>query len=279
MNEPKMLSPGDQRTRRNIMKMGAIVTSAIVANLTMTRTAAAGNNQGGNGQGQNGNGQGQNGQGGGHCLLKGTRIRTAHGDRKIEDLAIGDLVPTMFGGLRPIQWIARYPYRKGNPSKPWAKSALPVRIARSALGPNVPHDDLYLASWHSVLIDGVLVPAGSLINATLDEAGEYDELEYFHVKLESHDVIYAEGAPVETLLCVDERAVNFAEYFRICGAPKTAETRCAPLVCCDGGRGELMSRFRSAISPWFDRREQIDVIRDRLEERGIISSRQPERSL
>ena len=129
----------------------------------------------------------------------------------------------MFGGLRPIQWIARYPYRKGNPSKPWAKSALPVRIARSALGPNVPHDDLYLTSWHSVLIDGVLVPAGSLINATLDEAGEYDELEYFHVKLESHDVIYAEGAPVETLLHVDERAVNFAEYFRICGAPKTAE--------------------------------------------------------
>ena len=275
MNEPKMLSPGDQRTRRNIMKMGAIVTSAIVANLTMTRTAAAGNNQGGNGQGQNG-------QGGGHCLLKGTKIRTAHGDRKIEDLAIGDLVPTMFGGLRPIQWIARYPYRKGDPSKPWAKSALPVRIARSALGPNVPRDDLYLTSWHSVLIDGVLAPAGSLINATtikLDEAGEYDELEYFHVKLESHDVIYAEGAPVETLLRVDERAVNFAEYFRIWGAPKTAETRCAPLVCCDGGRGELMSRFRSAISPWFDRREQIDVIRDRLEERGIISSRQPERSL
>ena len=100
----------------------------------------------------------------------------------------------MFGGLRPIQWIARYRYRKGNPSKPWAKSALPVRIARSALGPNVPHDDLYLTSWHSVLIDGVLVPAGSLINATLDEAGEYDELEYFHLKLESHDVIYAEGA-------------------------------------------------------------------------------------
>lgn len=99
MNEPKMLSPGDQRTRRNIMKMGAIVTSAIVANLTMTKTGAA--DPGGNGHGHD--------QGGGHCLLKGTRIRTAHGDRKIEDLAIGDLVPTMFCGLRPIQWIARYP--------------------------------------------------------------------------------------------------------------------------------------------------------------------------
>jgi len=287
MNEPRILSSKEQRTRRNIMKMGAIVTSAIVANLTMTRTGAAGQNgngQGGNGQGgngQGGNGQGGNGQGGGQCLLRGTRIRTADGDRKIEDLAIGDLVPTMFGGLRPIQWIARYPYRKADPSKPWAKSALPVRVARSALGPDVPHDDLYLTSWHSVLIDGVLVPARGLINGMtikLYEAGEYDELEYLHVKLESHDVIYAEGAPVETLLSVDERAVNFAEYFRIYGAPKTEEIRCAPLVWCDGGRSELKSRFRSAISPWFDRREQIDVIRDRLEERGIISSRQFERS-
>ena len=168
MSDLQNLSVKAQRSRRNIVKMGAIVTSAIVANL-MTRTGAAAQNQGGNGQGgngqggngQGGNGQGGNGQGGGHCLLKGTRIRTADGDRKIEDLAIGDLVPTMFGGLRPIQWIARYPYRKDDPSKPWAKSALPVRIARSALDPDVPHDDLYLTSWHSVLIDGVLVPAGA----------------------------------------------------------------------------------------------------------------------
>ena len=62
---------------------------------------------------------------------------------------------------------------------------------------------------------------------------------------------------------MDERAVNFAEYFRICGAPKTAETRCAPLVAAMVA-WQLMSRFRSAISPWFDHREQIDVIRDRL---------------
>ena len=36
-----------------------------------------------------------------------------------------------------------------------------------------------------------------LINGTTVtryEAREYDELEYFHIKLESHDVVYAEGA-------------------------------------------------------------------------------------
>ena len=139
----------------------------------------------------------------------------------------------MFGGLRPVQWIGRYPIKKSDPSKPWVKDALPVRIARSALAPNVPHADLYVTAAHSLLIDGVLVPAEVLINGTTItryEAREYDELEFFHIKLESHDVIYAEGAPAETLLNVEESAVNFAEYLRRYGTPTTEEARCAPLV-------------------------------------------------
>jgi Hint domain len=101
------------------------------------------------------------------------------------------------------------------------------------------------------------------------DARGHDALEFFHIKLETHDVIYAEGAPVETLLNVDERAVNFADYYRRYGPPST-EARCAPVVCI-GGRGELKSRFRSAISPWLDRREPADTVRDRLEEGGIAA--------
>ena len=201
--------------------------------------------------------------------MRGTTIRTADGDCKIEDLAIGDLLPTMFGGTRPIQWIGRYPIKKSDPTKPWVKDAMPVRIARSALAPGVPHADLYVTAAHAVFFDGVLVPAEVLINGTTItrfDASELDELEYFHLKIESHDVIYAEGVPVETLLNVEESAVNFAEYFRKYGLPKTEEVRCAPLVQV-GGRAELKSRLRSAISPWYDRREQVDVVRDLLEER------------
>ena len=131
----------------------------------------------------------------------------------------------MFGGPRPVQWIGRYPYKKSDPSKPWVRERAPGSHRRSALAPNVPHADLYVTAAHSLLIDGVLAPAELLINGTTItryEASEYDELEYFHVKLESHDVIYAEGAPAETLLNVDESAVNFAEYFRLYG---TADER------------------------------------------------------
>jgi Hint domain len=268
---------GMQRTRRNIMKMGAI---AVPATLATVHSASA---SGGGlcaifpipflcpppGKGNGGGG------GKGNCFLKGTKILTAEGERKIEDLALGDLLPTMFGGLRPVQWIGRYPIKKSDPSKPWVKDALPIRIARSALGPELPHADLYVTGYHSLLIDGVLAPAATLINGTTivrDEEREYDELEYFHVKLESHDVIYAEGVLAETLLEVTESAVNFADYLRQYGTPATDEARCAPYVYAFGGRDELKSRFRSALSPWIDLRNEADKFRDRIEEREVMIS-------
>jgi len=191
------------------------------------------------------------------------------------------LLPTHFGGVRPIRWIARYPLKKSDPSKPWVKDVRPVRIARSALATGVPLADLYVTGEHALFIDGLLIPVGNLINGTTitrHEAREYDELEYFNINFDGHDVIYAEGTPVETLRDVDESAVNFAEYYRKYGIPRTEEPRCAPWVSYGGNRGELKSRFRSAISPWLDRRQPIDVIRDRLEEGEAAFSRQLEPS-
>ena len=277
-NELENLNSGMQRTRRNVMKIGAILVPATLARVSPAAAGGqGGNGQGGNGQG--GNGQGGNGQGGSSCFLKGTNIKTADGERRIEDLAIGDLLPTVFGGLRPVQWIGRYPFRKSDPSKPWVKDAVPVRIARSALAPNVPEKDLLVTSGHALFLNGLLIQVENLINgATIAryEARQYDELEYFNIKLDGHDVIYAEGAPVETMLSVDEAAANFAGYCRLYGAPDPDASRCAPLVTYGGGRGEFKSRIRSAISPWLDRREPIDAIRDRLEERAVALSRQPD---
>ena len=262
MDEQRVLSATEKRTRRNMIKMGAILGSAgAAAVLTKVHPARAKDKDKAN------------------CLLPGTNILTATGERKVEDLAVGDLLPTVFAGIRPIQWIGLYPIKKSDPSRPWVEEALPVRVARSGLASDVPHADLYVTGWHALLVDGLLVPACCLINGTTirrHEALDADELEFFHIKFESHDAIYAEGAPVETLLSVDERAVNFAEYFRLYGVPETEETPCAPRVSYGGRRGELKSRIRSAISPWFDRREPIDMIRDRLEERGIALSRQSE---
>ena len=261
---------GIQRSRRNLIKIGALAGPAIFSILTSPRLAAA--QTSGNGQGGNGNGQGGNGQGG-QCFLKGTNIRTTEGDRKIEDLSRGDLLPTVFGGICPIQWIGRYSLKKTDPTEAWDERMLPVRVARSALGPDVPFADLYVTKMHALLIDGVLVTAGSLINGTtlaVYDPHELDELEFFHIKLERHNVIYAERAPCETMINVKESAVNFAEYVRDYGHSTVQDAACAPLLNCQDWLGEeIRSRFRSAISPWIDRRQKLDIIRDEVEERGI----------
>ncbi len=144
MDEQRILSATEQRTRRNMIKMGikmgAILGSAgaaaVLTKVNPSRAACAT-------------------VVGCSCLLRGTNIQTASGERKVEDLAVGDLLPTVFGGVRPIQWIGRYSVKKSDPSRPWVEEALPVRVARSALAPDVPHADLYVTGWHALLVDGL----------------------------------------------------------------------------------------------------------------------------
>jgi hypothetical protein len=253
-----------RRTRRNLMAMAAIAGTALLAR-TKRASADPDDNNGPDGDNDDDDKR--------QCFLRGTHIRTASGWRKVEELAIGDLVPTLFGGVQPIQWIGSYRYGKSEAGKPWLKSVRPVRIARSALAPDVPRTDLFLTQAHGIYVDGALVEVGSLINGStiaLYPAEEFDELEFFHVKLKAHDVIEAEGASCETLLEVDEHVSNFADYFRRYGASADEGLPCLPVLSYGGsGRRQIQSRFRSAISPWLDRRQEIDVIRDRLEERAL----------
>jgi Hint domain len=265
---------GVQRSRRNLMRIGAIAGAALIAKVKTAGAEDFDRDRDWDWWRDKDRHWHER-----QCFLKGTMVRTAEGDRKIENLAVGDLLPTVFGGTRAIQWIGRYQYRRSDPAKGWVRSILPIRIARSALGPDVPHADLYVTETHGLLIDGVLVQAGNLVNDTTItryDARDLDELEFFHIKLERHDVIYAEGAPTETLLEVDESAANFAEYLRQYGPVTTKETPCAPLLRYEYRRGEIKSCFRSAISPWIDRRQPVDIIRDKLDARGIALLRQSE---
>lgn len=203
------------------------------------------------------------------CFLKGTMISTTNGECAVEDLVIGDLLPTEFGGIQAVKWIGHYRYTKSNPDKNWPTLVRPVRIAASALALNVPTIDLYVSQGHCLLIDNVLVPAGSLVNdrsICLVDPIDQQELTYFHIKLEGHEVVYAAGAPCETLLNVDETAQNFAEYFRRYGEPDADERSCAPRMC-QGAKGEIGSRLRSALSPWMGP-TKIDSIRHSVEIRA-----------
>lgn len=129
-----------------------------------------------------------------------------------------------------------------------------MRIARSALDDNVPDADLYVTASHALLIDGVLVPAGDLAIGTtiaLDDAASLDRLDYFHIELDRHDVLDAEGLPCESLL--GRGAIGVTSRDPAVDRPQP-QARCLPMLSFDGHRNEVKSRLRSALSIVADRR-------------------------
>jgi hypothetical protein len=147
------------------------------------------------------------------CFCAGALILTDRGKVAVEDLKIGDLVITTEGDARPISWIGRRTVAKrfGDPSRFW-----PVRIKAGALDENVPDRDLLISPDHAVLVDGVLINAGALVNGTsvLRETDVAETFVYYHVELDDHALLLVENAPAETFLdTVDRMAFdNWAEH-------------------------------------------------------------------
>ncbi|MFM9861335.1 Hint domain-containing protein [Pseudoxanthobacter sp. M-2] len=160
------------------------------------------------------------------CFLAGTAIACPGGDRPIEDLAVGDLVLTADGGVRPVRFVGRQTFATlfADPRR-----TRPIRIAAGALGEGLPLRDLCVSPDHALLVDGVLVQAGALVNGTtiapmLDLPERFT---YFHVELADHALILAEGVPAETFVnnVTRRRFDNYADYVALYGegTPTIAE--------------------------------------------------------
>ena len=77
--------------------------------------------------------------------------------------------------------------------------ATPVIVRKGALADNVPHHDLRVTKGHSLYIDGVLIPVEELINhRSIHWDDRAQEAEIYHIELETHDVLIANGAPAES---------------------------------------------------------------------------------
>ena len=178
------------------------------------------------------------------CYRRGTRLLTAAGEVAVEALRIGDALVTASGGLRPIRWIGQRSYDgrfvAGN------RGVLPIRIRAGALGDGVPRRDLDVSPLHAMLLDGLLVPAEHMVNgASIVRLGAVDTLTYFHVELDGHDVVIAEGAPSESFIDHDSRLMfqNAAEFLLLHPMPP-AMADCAPRV----EDGEGLARIRRRIA-------------------------------
>jgi len=179
------------------------------------------------------------------CYCRGTRILTDRGEVLVEQLAVGDRVVTLAGEAKPIKWIGHRTYDGRFIAGDRAR--LPVCVTAGALGDGIPSRDLWLSPEHALYIDGVLVGARSLVNGTtIVQAAAVDEVQYFHVELEAHDIIIAEGAAAESYIECDNRAMfhNAGEFAMLYPQEAARQKFCAPRV----EDGEALAGIRAAIA-------------------------------
>ncbi len=133
------------------------------------------------------------------CFTRGAKVATPEGEKLIEDLASGDLVMTRDNGAQPIRWIgssklssemlAQFPSRR------------PVTLKAGALGD---HAETTVSPAHRVLVTGwraealfgeseVLATAGSLVNDRTIVRADVEEVEYFHMMFDNHELVMVDG--------------------------------------------------------------------------------------
>lgn len=166
------------------------------------------------------------------CFAENTQIATPGGSVAVEDLGEGDLVLTASGVERAVKWIGQTLVRPASRAVP--DQAYPVRVAAHAFGADMPMREVRLSPGHAVLVEGVLVPVGLLINGATIVREIVDMVRYFHVELDTHDVLLAEGLPCESYFDDGNRS-SFANAGRFAELdarldPRSWDAACAPMV-------------------------------------------------
>lgn len=165
------------------------------------------------------------------CFLEGTAILTPDGERAVETLRIGDKVTTIDGLSRRIKWVGIRSFSTRFVKN--SKRLMPVTVTAGALGADLPVRDLLLSPGHSLYLDGVLVNADLLLNgANVHQRFDGDRISYFHIELETPDVIFANGAPAETYVNDANRRQfsNWQEYGLLYGEDVPADRLASGLV-------------------------------------------------
>ncbi|HET8996041.1 MAG TPA: Hint domain-containing protein, partial [Acetobacteraceae bacterium] len=187
------------------------------------------------------------------CFAEGTRLATLNGPMPVEALRPGMKVLTVSGAVRPVRWIG---HRRIDLSRhPAAEEVCPIRIRAGALEDGVPIRDLRVSPEHAMFLGGGLVPARLLVNgSSIVKETECRLVVWYHVELDSHDLVLAEGAATETYLDTGNRGL-----FENSGDPLILHP--------DFNPGQAMRVARSC-APFLDQPAQVEPIWRRLTERA-----------
>lgn len=167
------------------------------------------------------------------CFASGTLIATPTGETAVEKLEIGDMVNTADGRTVPVKWVGRQTVHKVFTP---AERFIPVRVSAGALGQGLPHSDLVLTAEHALVLEGLAINAGALVNGATITLEPIDSLPvrktYFHIETQDHDVIMANGAAAETYVDYLQRQAfdNYAEYLELYGEERTIPEMSLPRI-------------------------------------------------
>ena len=141
------------------------------------------------------------------CYARGTMIRTPDGELPVEKLRRGRQVITLVDGEEGIQTVRWLGHRRIDLIRhPRPETVAPIRVQRGAISDNVPHRDLLVSPDHAIFVDDKLICARQLANGTTirSEKG-WTAVDYYHVELDQHAILLAEGLPAESYLDTGNR--------------------------------------------------------------------------
>ncbi|MEJ6398176.1 peroxidase family protein [Yoonia sp. 208BN28-4] len=133
------------------------------------------------------------------CFTPGTRLITATGTARIEDISVGDKIYTLDNGLQPVRWIGRTRVPAQGPFAP-------IHFAAGAFG-NIrpmsvsPQHRMMVSDWRCDMIcgaDEVLIPAKHLVNNQTIWVQEGGMVDYIHILFDDHQIVLADGIPSES---------------------------------------------------------------------------------
>ncbi|MCO6160951.1 Hint domain-containing protein [Asaia lannensis] len=129
------------------------------------------------------------------CYLAGTLIETARGHVAVEEIVPGDFLVAYENGrtvTRRVIWVGKSRVKAEHPT---------IIVRRNALGENLPFCDLHITQEHCLFFDGCFVPARMLVNGHSIACDiQSDNYDVYHVELETHSIIRANGILTESFL-------------------------------------------------------------------------------
>jgi len=187
------------------------------------------------------------------CFAAGTRLLTENGDLAVEDVRPGDHVITVENELAKIVWVGRRELEFAK--HPNAGLVRPIRIAAGALGMGVPERELVVSPDHGLYFDGCLVQAKDIVDgAVIRQDTEIAGIRYYHVELESHAILLAEGAGAESYLDTGYRGVFSSAELPVIPNPDLVQER----------------READSVAPLVTGGEELAGIRARLHARKLM---------